>query len=244
MWPSIIYGIAGQEISVAGQKLKIPGSGQSVAVVFGKDGRLKVPGEGATNANAEKSGTGSSGAGKLEKPGAEPGKEEGTGNAAAPSGSSPASGGSTVPFLLSPWAKDVLQASLDSGLEFAGKLYKNSDGTWSYSPSTAGSEGQSRPQTGEQWVSSHGGTESYDVHSHGSYNGLDANGVRSVNEFSPTDASKSENIFNPKTQFIVTPDGNIKQYMPTFTTNSMGLNGLTVIIGNANDSLAVVEPQF
>lgn len=146
---------------------------------------------------------------------------------------------------LKAWAKDVLDASISSGLEFAGKLYKNADGTWSYSPSTAGTDSHSRPQNGETWVNAVGAVESYDIHSHGSYEGHDTPAGRlSIDQFSNQDASKSEQWMNPKTQFMLTPGGDLRQYLPTFSTNSMGLNGQVLDLGNINGKLPLLGPQF
>jgi hypothetical protein len=142
------------------------------------------------------------------------------------------------------WAKDFLQASIDSNLEIAGKIYKNWDGTWSYSPATVGEQSASLPKTGDPWVATHGNPlQSYDIHSHGSYEGLSPLEIRSVNEFSPDDKKKSDSPTGT-TQFMLTPGGEFKQYVPDanpLVRNIPGVgNGTVITLGNIKDSGALV----
>lgn len=146
---------------------------------------------------------------------------------------------------LKAWAKDIHDASVDSNIEFAGKLYKTLDGKWSYSPSTAGTTDSSNPSSGNTWVFSHGNPlESWDIHSHSSYEGLNEQQRFNVDQFSNPDVRKSENPQSPP-QFMLTPGGELKEFIPsTGILDKMGLtlNGETRSLGFITGTIA--RPKF
>jgi len=141
---------------------------------------------------------------------------------------------------LKAWAQDVLGPSQGSKVEFAGKLYQLADGSWSYTPSIAGTEDNSRPQDEEQWAKDHGAKQTFDIHSHGSYDGLSDAGKASADTFSLPDRTKSNNWLNPQPQFLLTPGGDIKEYLPTFTTGADGGGGQIENLGNINGTLPLI----
>ena len=127
---------------------------------------------------------------------------------------------------LKSWASAVWASSKRWNKELAGKLYKNWDGTWSYTPSFPGEENSSNPEKGDPFVQQHGNPLiSYGIHTHGDYRlGLNDGTGRtraatplqrlSLNEFSIRDKLRSGmNLMRPP-QFMLTPGGMLREFVP------------------------------
>jgi len=147
---------------------------------------------------------------------------------------------------LKDWATSVWTSSKKWNVEVAGKLYKNWDNTWSYSPSYPGTRDSSQPEKAMPYVIQHGNPASnFDIHSHGSYAGLNAKQQKSVDELSGEDKLRSARSGKP--QFVLTPGGVINEWTPhplaqfTFAVGGSQL-GSTKPIGDLNNSNAWLEP--
>jgi hypothetical protein len=153
---------------------------------------------------------------------------------------------------LKSWANVVWPSSKKWNTELAGKLYQNTDGTWSYTPSYPGDEGSSNPNVADPYVWSHGNPfKSYEIHTHGDYRisvtskdgttsikEMDSNQRKSVDQFSMHDKARSSRSNQP--QFMLTPGGDLMEWIPDpigrMGFGLVGKEGTQVKIGNLNGS--------
>jgi len=147
---------------------------------------------------------------------------------------------------LKDWATSVWTLSKAWNVEVAGKLYKNWDDTWSSSPSHPGTRNSSQPEKAMPYVIQHGSPLfNYDIHSHGSYAGLNATQQKSVDQLSDDDRFRSDLTGNP--QFVLTPGGVVKEFVPDpigrFGFGLTGPDGKTKIIGDLNSDAAWETPE-
>ncbi|MBX9573579.1 MAG: hypothetical protein K2X77_32050, partial [Candidatus Obscuribacterales bacterium] len=93
VWPSVIYGQPGEEISIAGHKVRIPAAGKIATVVFSSDGKLKSSpssggGEKAASESNSSSSTGSPKSSDSSSSGQSNSGSSATANSSSASGSS------------------------------------------------------------------------------------------------------------------------------------------------------------
>jgi len=149
---------------------------------------------------------------------------------------------------LKDWATSVWTSSKKWNVEVAGKLYKNGDNTWSYSPSYPGTRDSSNPDDALPYVLQHAGplSSNLDIHSHGGYQGLTPLQQKSVDELSNTDKRRSARL--DKSQFVLTPGGVVNQWTPNPVAHfSFAVGGGTLgsssFIGNLNNGEAWNTPS-
>lgn len=100
------------------------------------------------------------------------------------------------------WGKKYNGPSITEGQEYGSTIYKNPDGTYSYTPPAKGGNASvtpSKPTGGETVVG--------DIHSHGKYEtGYDNNNFSS--------ADKADNDAKKIPGFLTSPDGRLQKYDP------------------------------
>jgi hypothetical protein len=103
--------------------------------------------------------------------------------------------------------KEIYGPSMDTGYEWAGNIYRNSDGTYSFSPPVTSKStdesypGQSPVPTGREIIGTY--------HSHG---GGSLDGFETDELFSPDDKLKATLSKDP--MYLLTPQGNLFRYTP------------------------------
>ncbi len=117
--------------------------------------------------------------------------------------------------------KDINPTSIKQNIEYAGKIYKNADGTYSYTDPLGGDE-----RTSDVGHCPPGKDDEGDYHTHAN--------AKNGEDFSYVD--KEGNDENGKPGYLGTPSGKIKKYTPNpnnpYQYKKKGTGGPTTTIGN------------
>ncbi len=119
--------------------------------------------------------------------------------------------------------RDINPTSIHEGREYAGRVYQNSDGTFSYTEPNQGTKAASSPGDVPDDTK---GVGRYHTH------GKDDPGYDNEHFSGPDrDNARNEQVDS----FLGTPSGSIQKFTPDKVQNSVVTTGTTATIGNTND---------